>query len=142
MIKKMTGPRFVLGQRPARILSLGYRWTLAATCLLFFQSTLSSDDPYLSELDAEVDKVESRALSGDGQVVDDVAGRLAGDPDDAEVSAARQQFETLLQEKYVGTYRFYQRLPERGQQEIFLEFRDGLPLDQIREKIVDRLLQR
>ena len=50
--------------------------------------------------------------------------------------------EAMLQEQYRGTYGFYQKLLPHIQEELLEEFRSGVPMAELREKIVDRYLQR
>jgi hypothetical protein len=112
--------------------------------------SLSADD-YLSELDAEVQKVEARSIDGEsgedavvspakeGATVEAPAGSAAPG---ASATASRAKFERLLKEHYLGTFGFYKRLPERSREEVFEEYRRGADMGQLRREIIDRLLQR
>ena len=94
----------------------------------------ATDDDYLRLLDEEVSKVDGAAGVADVAApgnVDGAGGRAPG---------TRQQFEDTLRDQHVGTYSFYRRLPERSRQEIFLDFQAGMPMDQLRDKVVERFL--
>jgi len=96
----------------------------------------AADADYLKLLDEEVSKV-------DGAVTRVEADAPVAKTDTAPVvraSGSRKQFEGLLREQHVGTYSFYRRLPERNRQEIFLDYQSGMPMNQLRDKIVDRFL--
>jgi len=92
-------------------------------------------DDYLSELAAEVEKVEERAIDTTDSGVTQAPSSETGETD-----AAREAFERKLKKHYLGSYGFYQKLPERTRQEVFEEFRKGADMDAIRRMIVDRLL--
>lgn len=110
--------------------------------LLASTSARSADD-YLSELDAEARKVESREIDAERGI-----SRVVNPAQDTSVTAgtaaksSRDAFESMLRERYLGTYGFYRKLPERSRQEIFGDYRDGAPISEVRKKIIDRLLQR
>lgn len=118
------------------------RFAILVACLLASVPACSADD-YLSELDAEVKKVESREIdadSGGSRVVDPAQNTSV--PVGAAANSSRDTFEALLRERYLGTYGFYRKLPERSRQEIYVDYRDGAPIAEVRKKIIDRLLQR
>jgi hypothetical protein len=107
---------------------------------------LSADD-YLSELDAEVKKVEARKIDGEAgevsvQTPAEVSTAASQKRADGSATASRESFESLLKKNYLGTFGFYKKLPERSRQEIYAEYRDGAPISEVRKKIIDRLLQR
>ena len=92
-------------------------------------------DDYLSELAVEVEKVEGRAIDPEDSSVTQAPSSETGEAD-----VAREAFERQLKKHYLGSYGFYQKLPERTRQEVFEEFRKGADMDAIRRMIVDRLL--
>jgi hypothetical protein len=92
----------------------------------------AEEDPYLSALSKEAQKVE-------------VEGKTTqSESDEAAVSEDGyldlQMFEEDLKARYKGSYTFYQRLPRRTREEVFVEYRDGASIDEIRKKIMDRFL--
>jgi len=110
---------------------------------LFFSlagSVWSAEGGYLSELAAEVEKVEEQTL-GEADAPG-VAPASADDPSKANTDASREAFELKLRDRYMGSYGFYKRLPERSRQEVFEEYRQGADMKQIRKKIISRLLNR
>jgi len=103
---------------------------------------LAADD-YLSELDAEAKKVEARSIDGEaGTSTVEAPAEIGGSTGGGRSGASRERFESLLRQKYLGTFGFYKKLPERSRQEIFIDYRDGAPMAEVRKKIIDRLLQR
>ena len=102
---------------------------------------LSADD-YLSELDAEVKKVEARTIDGEtGRDVVEAPAEAAPVEPTANTGVSRADFERQLREHYLGTFGFYKKLPERSREEVFEEYRRGADMGQLRKKIIDRLLQ-
>jgi hypothetical protein len=118
------------------------RLGLASIVFAFHISSAVAADDYLSELDAEASKVNPVSLGEEGgdTAKSDAVKSAASTPEGT--AGSRDQFESLLQEKYLGTYGFYKKLPERSRQEIYLEYSKGAPITEVRKKIVDRLLQR
>ncbi len=117
---------------------------LLGGCALWVASSpaLSADD-YLSELDSEAAKVEARGIdpsAGKVEVATPPVGEAAA-PVVPVRSIDRVAFEGLLKKHYLGTYRFYKKLPERSREEIFEQYRGGADIGVIRNKIVSRLLQ-
>jgi hypothetical protein len=92
----------------------------------------AAGDPYLEMLDREVAKVE--VAPTDNSSGTPVAASAA------ETDGSREQFEARLRSEHVGTYSFYRRLPERSREEMYLEYRSGVPMTGLREKIVQRFL--
>jgi len=129
------------------LVSAAFRWAIllgtSLSLLLVSLPAVSADD-YLSELDAEVKKVESRKIDGEtGESSVQVPAETTVNSQDAGgVKASRESFEVLLKKNYLGTFGFYKKLPERSRQEIYAEYRDGAPISEVRKKIIDRLLQR
>lgn len=100
-------------------------------------------DDYLSELDAEVQKVEAHTIDGESGVDSLEAPPGTGvQTNGGREGVSRESFELLLRKRYLGTYGFYKKLPERSRQEIYIEYQQGASMDEVRKKIVDRLLQR
>ena len=100
---------------------------LAACC-----HAAAAGDPYLEMLDREVAKVEVAPT--------DNASGNAGVGSAVQAGDSREQFEARLRSEHVGTYSFYRRLPERSREEMFLEYRSGVSMTGLREKIVQRFL--
>ena len=109
----------------------------ASLILLFAASLVYGEDTYLRALEDEANKVVAPAAadSNDTPVPASPERNPAGD-------SAQQEFETLLQERFRGTHVFYKELPANVQQEFADEFARGTPVAELREKIVDRYLQR
>lgn len=104
----------------------------------------SAEDAYLNELAAEVEKVREQAVSGlDESTASEgspaVGARAVGGTPEG---ASREAFERQLERRYLGSFRFYEKLPERSRQEVFEEYRQGADMSEIRKKIINRLLQR
>ena len=115
---------------------------MASFLVLASSPTWSADD-YLSELDAEAKKVEVRKIDGEsGASTVEAPPEIPIDDGVTRPGASRDAFESLLKKKYLGTFGFYKKLPERSRQEIFLEYQHGAPMTVVRKKIIDRLLQR
>jgi len=92
----------------------------------------AADDDYLSAISREAEKVEADAqptLTESGEAAPSTDGGLN-----------LQAFEDDLKTRYKGSYTFYQKLPKRTREEVFLEYRDGASMDEIRKKIMDRFL--
>jgi len=103
-----------------------------------------AEDAYLNELAAEVEKVREQAVSGlDATTASEespaVGARAVGGTPEG---ASREAFERQLERRYLGSFRFYEQLPERSRQEVFEEYRQGADMSEIRKKIINRLLQR
>ena len=139
-----------IAQNP-NVLPMSQRWRglsqrllrVAGMAALVTAWPVHAADDYLSELDAEVKKVEARNIDGaagrnDVEAPAEVAVATRGTRN----GASRDAFEGLLKQKYLGTFGFYKKLPERSRQEIFLEYQEGAPMAEVRKKIIDRLLQR
>ena len=129
---------------PASSISAPRLLASAALCALLATSAapLFAED-YLSELDAEVKKVEARQIDGEAGTSSVVApAEVPTDSGQQREGASRDAFEALLKQNYLGTFGFYKKLPERSRQEIYIDYRDGAPMSEVRKKIIDRLLQR
>lgn len=102
---------------------------LLATVSLF---ATAEEDPYLSALSKEALKVEVA-----GQTTQSELNEAAVSEDG---NLDLQMFEEDLKARYKGSYTFYQKLPRRSREEVFVEYRDGASIDEIRKKIMDRFL--
>ena len=105
--------------------------------------TIAEQDPYLRALESEVGKVEPNRIGDDSESVlspgANAAGRSSSRQEaQQETALVRDRFESMLRQRYAGTYGFYTRLPERSQQEILAEYRDGADIVQLRRMIIDR----
>ncbi|MCB1773484.1 MAG: hypothetical protein KDI88_07695 [Gammaproteobacteria bacterium] len=120
--------------RPARMTG---RLQVAYLVMLLIGTgvVVASDDDYLKLLDEEVTKVDGAGADGGGNPSPGTDGTASDRP-----PGNRQQFEDRLRDQHVGTYSFYRRLPERSRQEIFLDYQAGVPMDQLRDKVVERFL--
>mgnify|MGYP006921591418 CR=1 FL=1 len=116
------------GGRRCRAISLGL---LCGVFVISFSVSAAEDDDYLKALTQEADKVGRTVATESG-------GAGAG----AQGEASRQVFESELKEKYAGSAVFYSKLPPATQEEIFLEYRSGASIAELRKKIMDRFLHR
>ena len=115
---------------------------LAGICLIAWSLPVMSADDYLSELDAEANKVGTPPVgSTTGESDAGKSAEASAESDKSSPQASREAFEGLLKKRYLGSYGFYQKLPERSRQEVFEEYQQGADMDQLRRKIVNRLLQ-
>jgi hypothetical protein len=92
----------------------------------------ADDTDYLSEISAEVDKVDA---------VTEYIAEQSGNSDSQAYLENKNGFEKLLEESYHGSYVFYKKLPERAQLEIFDDYRQGQEMSTLREKIIERYMQ-
>ena len=108
---------------------------LAGLLVMSATSPLAAQDDYLRALESEATKIApAEEVPAQPAAVTQVPAAGAG--------VTREQFESLLQDKYRGTYVFYRQLQPHTQEEIFAEFEGGVPIAELRDKIVDRYLQR
>jgi len=103
----------------------------------FASSTLAQDD-YLKALEAEASKLSPGATAQGGES----AGNNPASTATAGQGVTFEQFETLLQDNYRGTYVFYKELPSHTREEMFVEYQRGVSIRDLRDKIMDRYLQR
>ncbi len=105
-------------------------------------SNLVAQDDYLQALESEATKIDSESTSAsDAQAAGAPATQFQTPPQPMS-GVTREQFESLLQEEYRGTYVFYRQLQPYTQEEIFSEFEKGVPIADLRDKVVERYLQR
>lgn len=105
---------------------------IAVTGLLTAAGVLpAQQDPYLQALEGEIEKVEPNAIGDESTFVSTPESRH-------ESAMVRERFETMLQQRYAGTFSFYARLPERSRQAIVAEYRRGADIRQLRQLIIDR----
>ncbi|PVV16582.1 MAG: hypothetical protein B6D77_00830 [gamma proteobacterium symbiont of Ctena orbiculata] len=100
------------------------------TMLLFMQFSFAEEDPYLSAISIEAEKVESTETTPKSE---------ADDPGGGE-GPSLQAFEDDLRASYMGSFTFYKKLPRRSREEVFEEYKGGASIDEIRKKIMDRFL--
>ena len=112
-------------------------WVMTVLIISFFVTPFSvmaaGDDDYLSALNQEAKKVGEKDATPEGFVS---TGESRGN------TVSRDTFETELKEKYAGSSLFYSKLPEATQEEIYLDYRDGVSISVLRKKIMDRFLHR
>ncbi len=94
--------------------------------------THAEEDPYLSAISREAKKVETPTQPAVTETSEPVPQESGG--------LDLQAFEEDLKARYKGSYTFYQKLPRRSREEVFLEYRNGASIDEIRKKIMDRFL--
>ncbi len=112
----------------------GFRW-LFFLILIFVNGMATAEDEedaFLSAIAEEAKKVEQRA---------DVGGQSEQAPL-AEGGPTQEEFEANLKSRYLGSFTFYRKLPGRSQEEIYLDYKSGVPIGDIRKKIMDRFLHR
>lgn len=110
----------------------GYKrlsFVLGLLVSLAVSAAAADDDAYLRMIQSEASKVQT---PGD-QVPDSTV--TAGTEVDLEL------FEQELERNYRGSYLFYKKLPERSRVEIFMEYRQGASIEDIRGKIMNRYLR-
>ncbi|MES9969557.1 MAG: hypothetical protein ABW092_05950 [Candidatus Thiodiazotropha sp.] len=98
--------------------------------LLFMHFSIAEEDPYLSAISIEAEKVESTETTSKSEV--DETGTVEG--------PSLQAFEDDLRASYMGSFTFYKKLPRRSREEVFEEYKGGASIDEIRKKIMDRFL--
>lgn len=123
-------------------LTRGLRTVIGLPILMSATSVLVAQDDYLKALESEATKIDaeperSESVTGAGDVA--VASAADSTPGSG---VTREQFESLMQDKYRGTYVFYRQLQPHTQEEIFSEFEKGVPIAELRDKVVERYLQR
>lgn len=96
---------------------------------------LAEEDPYLSAISKEADKVEAET-----QPTLNVPTESSGQTDEDGLSL--QAFEEDLKTRHKGSYTFYQKLPRRSREEVFQEYRNGASIDELRKTIMERFLHR
>ncbi|MEW8026988.1 MAG: hypothetical protein AB2792_04595 [Candidatus Thiodiazotropha sp.] len=99
--------------------------------LLFAQLTVAEEDPYLSAISSEAEKVESTETTT-GSEADEMGGAVDG--------PSLKAFEDDLKASYMGSFTFYKKLSRRSREEVFEEYKGGASIDEIRKKIMDRFL--
>ena len=95
----------------------------------------AADDDYVRAVEREAGKLGTAPPQG---VAD---GGAAGQAADRQPALSRDRFEATLRDRYVGTYKLYGKLPDRSRQEVFADFQRGATIEELRRKVVDRLLQ-
>jgi hypothetical protein len=108
-----------------------FTWITLATVAMG-NCAYAEEDPYLSAISEEAKKVEAESQS-----TTSITGQPAAPTEDGLSLVA---FEEDLKARYKGSYTFYQKLPRRTKEEVFLEYRNGASIDEIRKMIMDRFL--
>jgi hypothetical protein len=101
---------------------VGYR--VIPFALLFLPLSLRGAD-YLDSIQVEAQKL-------DGEAGVEAPAAVSDGP--------RVDFEHQLEQRYGGTYLFYKKLPEKSQEEVFLEYRAGASIEGVRKTIMNRFL--
>jgi hypothetical protein len=101
---------------------VGYR--VIPFALLFLPLSLRGAD-YLDSIQVEAQKL-------DGEAGVEAPAAVSDGP--------RVDFEHQLEQRYGGTYLFYKKLPEKSQEEVFLEYRAGASIEGVRTTIMNRFL--
>ncbi len=112
---------------PVSMAGIGWAGVCVFTgCMLCSLSAIAvGEDEYLNQIQDEAYKVE--ANSADNTAAD-------------EAKVDKDTFDKELQASYRGSYLFYQKLPQRSQEEIFADYAKGASIADIRKKILDRFL--
>ncbi|MEJ2618718.1 MAG: hypothetical protein P8163_00370 [Candidatus Thiodiazotropha sp.] len=98
---------------------------------LLTQSAAAEEDDYISQISAEAKKIDA-GLSTPGQ--------QQNQDGSTDKSAAQMAFEEDLKSRYMGSYTFYRKLPQRAREEVYEEYQGGASIDEIRQKIMNRFL--
>lgn len=93
-------------------------------------STVLGADDYLDAISVEADKVGAEPSD---------AAEPSTDPG-VEPNDPKHAFEQQLEDRFAGTYLFYNRLPPESREEIFRQFKDGAPIEDVRRTIMSRFL--
>jgi len=112
----------------ARVSRIGFAVLSAILLALPLDSYPQS---YLDAIRVEADKLDSGVSPEGGKAVTS-EGADADDP--------RSKFEKELGDRYSGTYLFYQKLPKKSQEEVYLEYEGGASIDEVRKTIMNRFL--
>jgi hypothetical protein len=95
---------------------------------------VAEEDPYLSAISRQAKKAEV-----EGQPI---LSETDENSVDTEEGLSRKAFEADLATRHKGSYTFYQKLSRRSREEVFQAYRDGASIDEIRQIIMERFLQR
>lgn len=136
IITQRCGPMSTLALSNA-LIRRAIGWFAEGLLLMLFMSggLLAEEDPYLSAISQEADKVEA-----DSQTTLSEPGETSGQTEEDGLSL--QAFEEDLKTRHKGSYTFYQKLPRRSREEVFQEYRNGASIDELRKTIMDRFLHR
>jgi len=119
--------------------------------LMVFSFSAQSQSPqnYLDELkeeasDLKLDRgtrvIEQKASSAQNPAVDSpgtAAGNQAGPIEGMGSGLSKQEFEQFLKVNYIGSYLFFRRLNEQGQDEVYQFYLETPDPEQVREKILE-----
>ncbi len=101
----------------------------------------AGDKGYLDALESEARKVETRQTGQRADESDpDSASTQLPLPETASVKPGmnRHEFESMLEQRYRGTYTFYSKLSQRSQDEIYDNYGQGMDVDKLKEKVLKR----
>jgi len=90
----------------------------------------AADDEYLKLLQAEAQKLSTPE-----------PGEALQTRADTDATNDIGSFEEELKNHYRGSYLFYEKLSRNSQEEIFLDYKNGSTIDDIRKKIMNRFLR-
>ena len=119
-------------RRMAVLFPSTHRWRMILLGLsLMNVPTYSIGDAYLEMIEKEAQMLEMDPVLLDSP-------EQAGS--DLKTLGNRRAFEQELKQLYEGTYLFYEKLPERSREEVFIEYNQGASLEEVRKTIIDRFL--
>lgn len=98
--------------------------SLAGALLMLVAALQAGADSYLEAIEIEAGKI----------------GAVGSGADEGGSGGARADFERELQHRYRGSWLFYKKLPEQSQEEVFVEYREGASIDEVRKTIMNRFL--
>lgn len=111
------------------------------------QSLYAAEDDYLSLIEMETEKVETRGLApaSDATVKERPSvAKKSGSTGAGELSSnlSIEEFGQQLDSRLTGSAVFYRKLSRRDQEAIYQQYLDGAPVVEVRKKIMDRFLKR
>jgi hypothetical protein len=107
----------------------------------------ASDEDYLTAIEMETEKVGvgGAAPAATGSVKKPhISPKKEPEPDGRGLDAGLsiEKFEKELAERYTGSSVFYRKLSRPDQEAVYAQYKDGAPLAEVRQKIMDRFLKR
>ena len=107
----------------------------------------ASDEDYLTAIEMETEKVGvggAAPAAGESVKKPRVAPKKETEPDGRGLDAGLsiEKFEKELAERYTGSSVFYRKLARPDQEAVYAQYKDGAPLAEVRQKIMDRFLKR
>jgi hypothetical protein len=117
----------VFSRVPGAVVPLGRRLRyLIVPLVLLAQWPCTGAESYVDSIQVEAEK-----LGG---------GAVTAKPAEGGGKDGRGDFERLLEERYRGTFLFYQELPAKSQEEALLEYQGGASIEDVRKTIMSRFL--